>query len=51
MPKKGRLGQFADLEGGGEGGGGGGGGGGLAKKRKGGVFEMRLIPQCTLCKY
>ena len=41
MPKKGRLGQFADLRRG---------GGGLVRKRGGGVFEGALIPQCTLCQ-
>ena len=36
MPKKGGLGQFADLK------------GWLGKKEGGGVFERRgLIPQCT----
>ena len=33
--KKGRLGQFADLS------------GKFGKKRRGGVFEGGLIPQCT----
>ena len=38
MPKKGRLGEFADLR------------RGLSKKEGGGVFEGGLIPQCTLCR-
>ena len=61
MPKKGRLGQFADLKGGGGGpgkkGGGGvfagwGGGGGVGEGRGGGVgvFAGRLIPNAHYAK-
>ena len=38
MPKKGRLGQFADLR------------REVGTKAGGGVFEGALIPQCTLCQ-
>ena len=38
LPKKGGLGQFADLR-----------EGGVGKKEEGGVLEGRLMPQCALC--
>ena len=44
LPKKGELGQIANLKGG---------RGGLGKKEGGGggVFDEGLIPQCTQCSY
>ena len=38
LPKKGGIGQFADLR-----------EGGVGKKEEGGVLEGRLMPQCALC--